>query len=39
MARLPGYRAVREVVAQLLGNSEDSPFARGEVARIWAVWP
>jgi len=35
MARLPGYRAVREVVAQLLGNSEDSPFARGEVARIW----
>lgn len=35
MARLPGYRAVREVVAQLLGNSEGSPFARGEVARIW----
>ena len=35
MARLPGYRAVREVIAQLLGNSEDSPFARGEVARIW----
>ncbi|KAF0807859.1 hypothetical protein A167_02834 [Alcanivorax sp. S71-1-4] len=35
MARLPGYRAVREVVAQLLGNSEDSPFARGEVARVW----
>lgn len=35
MARLPGYRAVREVVAQLLGNNEDSPFARGEVARVW----
>ncbi|EKF75980.1 hypothetical protein A11A3_00760 [Alcanivorax hongdengensis A-11-3] len=35
MTRLPGYRTVREVIAQLMGNSEDSPFNRGEVARVW----
>lgn len=35
MARVPGYRSVREITAQLLGNSNDSPFKRGEVARIW----
>lgn len=35
MARLPGYRSVREVIAQILGGKEDSPFSRGEVARIW----
>lgn len=35
MVRVPGYRSVREITAQLLGNSHDSPFKRGEVARIW----
>lgn len=35
MARLPGYRTVREVIGQLVGNSADSPFNRGEVARVW----
>lgn len=35
MARVPGYRSIREITAQLLGNSNDSPFKRGEVARIW----
>ena len=35
MVRVPGYRSVREITAQLLGNSNDSPFKRGEVARIW----
>jgi len=35
MARLPGYRAVREVIVQLLGGDEDSPLSRGEVARVW----
>ena len=35
MAWLPGYRSVREVIAQVLGGKEDSPFARGEVARVW----
>ncbi len=35
IARLPGYRAVREVIVQLLGSDKDSPLSRGEVARIW----
>ncbi|MAX56374.1 MAG: hypothetical protein CL537_12855 [Alcanivoracaceae bacterium] len=35
MTRLPGYTTVREVIAQLMGNSSDSPFSRGEVARVW----
>lgn len=35
MLRLPGYRTVREVIAQLLGGGHDSPFRRGEVARVW----
>ncbi|MDF1628717.1 MAG: DUF502 domain-containing protein [Alcanivoracaceae bacterium] len=35
MVRVPGYRSVREITAQLLGNSNDSPFKRGEVARVW----
>jgi uncharacterized membrane protein len=35
MVRVPGYRSVREITAQVLGNSNDSPFKRGEVARIW----
>lgn len=35
IARVPGYRSVREVTVQLLGKSSDSPFKRGEVAQIW----
>ena len=35
MTRLPGYTTVREVIAQLMGSSADSPFSRGEVARVW----
>lgn len=35
MLRVPGYRSVREITAQLLGKSSDSPFKRGEVAQIW----
>lgn len=30
----PGYNLVREIIHQILGNSEDSPFARGDVARV-----
>lgn len=35
IARLPGYRSVREVIVQLLGSHKDSPMSRGEVARVW----
>lgn len=35
IARLPGYRSVRDVIVQLLGSRDDSPLARGEVARVW----
>jgi len=35
MSRLPGYRPIREIIAQLLGTGEDSVFARGEVVRVW----
>src|SRR5690554_2246842 len=35
MARVPGYRSIREVTAQLLDNSSASPFRRGEVGRLW----
>ena len=35
MVRVPGYRSIREITAQLLGNSNDSPFKRGEVVRVW----
>lgn len=35
MLRLPGYRTVREVINQMMGSSQDSPFKRGEVARVW----
>lgn len=35
MLRLPGYRTVREVINQLMGSSHESPFKRGEVARVW----
>ncbi len=30
----PGYRMVKEVVVQIFGKSEDSPFASGMVARV-----
>lgn len=33
--RLPGYRTVKEVIVQLFGDNPDSPFRRGEVARVW----
>lgn len=29
----PGYNLIRDIVHQILGNKEDSPFAKGEVAR------
>lgn len=35
IARVPGYRSVRELTAQLLDNKNDSPFKRGEVAQLW----
>lgn len=35
MDKVPGYRSVREITAQLLGKSSDSPFKRGEVAQVW----
>lgn len=30
----PGYRMVKEVVVQIFGQSEGSPFANGQVARV-----
>ena len=30
----PGYRMVKEVVVQIFGSSESSPFANGMVARV-----
>ena len=30
----PGYRMVKEVVVQILGSSENSPFSNGMVARV-----
>jgi len=35
IVKVPGYRSVREITAQLLGKSSDSPFKRGEVAQVW----
>ncbi|HLR17452.1 MAG TPA: DUF502 domain-containing protein [Alcanivoracaceae bacterium] len=35
MSRLPGYRPIREIIAQFLGSGEDSVFSRGEVVRVW----
>ncbi|KAF0805562.1 hypothetical protein A6D6_02203 [Alcanivorax xiamenensis] len=35
MVRLPGYRLVKEIILQVFGKDEDSPFHRGEVAQIW----
>jgi len=30
----PGYRMVKEVVVQIFGKSEESPFSNGKVARV-----
>lgn len=30
----PGYRMIKEVVVQILGSSETSPFSNGQVARV-----
>ncbi len=30
----PGYRLIKEIVAQVFGDSESSPFAKGEVVRV-----
>lgn len=30
----PGYKIIKEIVAQFFGDSESSPFASGEVARV-----
>jgi uncharacterized membrane protein len=30
----PGYNLVREIIHQILGNSANSPFSRGDVARV-----
>jgi uncharacterized membrane protein len=30
----PGYRLVKEIVTQVLGDSESSPFSRGEVVTV-----
>ena len=30
----PGYRLVKEIVTQVFGDSEESPFSKGEVVRV-----
>lgn len=30
----PGYRLIKEIVTQILGDSESSPFSKGEVVRV-----
>lgn len=30
----PGYRLVKEIVSQVFGSEENSPFAKGEVVRV-----
>ena len=35
----PGYRMVKEVVVQIFGNSDDSPFANGVVAKVRLLGP
>lgn len=30
----PGYNLVREIINQIFGNSENSPFTRGDVAKV-----
>lgn len=37
MVRVPGYRMVREIINQLTGSSSESPFKRGQVARVWLM--
>lgn len=35
LARLaPGYRLIKEIVTQILGDPDSSPFAKGEVVRV-----
>ncbi len=35
LARLaPGYRLIKEIVSQVFGDAESSPFAKGEVVRV-----
>lgn len=33
--RIPGYRMVRDLVEQLMGNSKNNATRRGEVATLW----
>lgn len=33
--RIPGYRMVRDLVAQLMGDKKNSATKRGEVANLW----
>lgn len=33
--RIPGYRMVRELVVQLMGDNKNSATRRGEVANVW----
>jgi uncharacterized membrane protein len=35
----PGYNLVRDIIHQFLGNNENSPFSRGEVARARLFGP
>ncbi|MGD8909043.1 MAG: DUF502 domain-containing protein [Chromatiales bacterium] len=35
----PGYRMIKEVVVQIFGNKEDSPFSNGQVARVKLFGP
>ncbi|MDM3870326.1 DUF502 domain-containing protein [Porticoccus sp. W117] len=35
----PGYRMVKEVIAQFFGDASKSPFANGEVARVKIFGP
>ena len=30
----PGYNLIRDIIHQILGNNADSPFTKGEVARV-----
>jgi uncharacterized membrane protein len=35
----PGYRMIKEVVVQIFGNKENSPFSNGQVARVKLFGP
>jgi uncharacterized membrane protein len=35
----PGYRMIKEVVVQIFGNKENSPFSNGQVARVRLFGP